>query len=140
MNQSVGRPAPAMDRDSRPWWEALARHELVVQRCTSCAAWRFPPRAICNRCASFDWSWEPAAGRGEIVSWIVNHHSFGPAFESPYVVVTVRLAEQHDLLMIGSFRGDPDSLAVGMAVSAVFDDAVDDDGAPFTVLAWTAAD
>ena len=26
------RPVPHPDRDSRPWWDALARHELLLQR------------------------------------------------------------------------------------------------------------
>ena len=38
------------DRDSAEWWEALRRHELVIQRCDDCGAWRWPPRAICGEC------------------------------------------------------------------------------------------
>jgi uncharacterized protein len=116
------RPAPSVDRDSSPWWEAIARHEFVLQRCTSCETWRWPTRAICNRCASFDWQWEAASGRGTIASWVVTHHAFLPGFEAPYAVVTVRLDEQDDILMIGSLDdgpGDP-RLAIGAPVSVQF--------------------
>jgi uncharacterized OB-fold protein len=132
----TARPAPAVDRDSRPWWEALARHELVLQRCSACRAWRWPPRAICNRCGSFDWEWEAPSGRGSVASWIVNHHRFSEAFSSPYAVVTVRLEDQADLLLPGSFTGPPDWLCIGLEVEAAFDDAVDEDGRPFTLLTW----
>ena len=132
------RPAPAVDRDSRPWWDALARHELVLQRCSACRAWRWPARAICNRCASFDWEWEPPSGRGSVASWIVNHHPFSEAFASPYAVVTVRLEDQADLLLPGSFTGPLDRLRIGLEVEADFDDvdAVDEAGQRFTLLTW----
>jgi uncharacterized protein len=131
---------PIVDRDSRPWWEALARHELVLQRCDACAAWRWPARAICGRCGSFAWSWQPISGRGEIVSWVVNHHAFSTAFPSPYAVVTVRLAEQDDVALLGSWQADVAVLRIGLAVVARFDDVdVPDGDPPVTLLAWTPA-
>jgi uncharacterized OB-fold protein len=125
-------PLPHPDRDSARWWEALARHELVFQRCARCRAWRFPPRAVCNRCGSFDFGWEAASGDGTVASWVVNHHAFSDDFTTPYVVLTVRLAEQDDLLVIGSYRGVPDRVTAGMPVRAIFDDVAE--GA--TLLAW----
>lgn len=134
---AVERPLPAKERDSQPWWDALARHEMVLQRCSGCELWRWPPRDICNRCGSFDWSWQPISGRGEIVSWIVNHHSFNEAFQSPYVVLAVAVAEQDDIVMYGSWsgRGDGSDLRVGLAVQADFDDVTTGDD-PVTLLRW----
>ena len=43
-----------------------------------------------------------------IASWIVTHHAFLPGFEAPYVVLTVRLAEQDDLLLPGGYDGPAD--------------------------------
>lgn len=113
-----------MDRDSAPWWEALQSHEFMLQRCESCAAWRWPARAICNRCSSFDWKWHPVSGEATVASWVVTHHAFMPGFEAPYAVLTVRLAEQDDLLLIGSFDGPADDpgLRIGAAVTATYDD------------------
>ena len=128
----TSRPLPHPDRDSAPWWDALARHELVLQRCARCRAWRFPQRAVCNRCASFDFEWEAASGDGTVASWVVNHHAFSDDFTTPYVVLTVRLAEQHDMLVIGSYRGAADEIATGMPVRAVFDDVADG----VTLLSW----
>ena len=90
------------DRDSRPWWAALDDGELLFQRCDQCDAWRWPPRAACNRCGSFASRWEAASGRGTVASWIVNRHAFGAAPSSPYVVLLVRLEEQDDVQNVHS--------------------------------------
>jgi uncharacterized OB-fold protein len=135
------RPVPHPDRDSAPWWDALARHEFVLQRCTECRAWRFPPRAICNRCGSFGYEWEPASGHGTVTSWVVNHHAFSADFTPPYAVVTVRLDEQDDVLLIGSYQGSIERLRTGLPVRAVFEDVVGEGGADNasgrgTLLSW----
>lgn len=129
-------PRPGMDRDSKEWWGALGRHELVLQQCSACRAWRWPCRAICNRCASFDWQWSRPSGRGEVASWIVNHHRFSESWTSPYAVVTVRLAEQDDILIPGSFDGPIRALSMRLAVTAGFDDVDVPDGESFTLLTW----
>ena len=131
------RPLPHPDRDSQPWWDALARHELRFQRCTACGTWRWPPRAICGRCGSLEWSFVAASGTGTIASWIVNRHGFGGAFPLPSTAILVRLAEQDDLLLPGGWAGaaDGSDLAMGMEVRVGFDD-VDDEVA---ILRWEAA-
>lgn len=135
---SAERVSPQADRDSQPWWEALARHEFVLQRCASCRAWRWPARAICNRCHAFDWAWEAASGEGSIASWIVTHHAFLPGFTAPYAVLTVRLAEQDDLLLPGSYAGAADDprLRIDARVRVGFDDLAGADPAR-ALLCWT---
>ena len=113
------RPLPHPDRDSRPWWDLLARHELLLQQCATCGAWR----------------WAPLSGRGTVASWIVNHHAFSTDFPSPYAVVLVRLAEQDDCKLIGSFAGAIESLRPGLEVRAAFDDV----DAGVTLLRWEPA-
>lgn len=121
---------PGADRDSTPWWEALARHELVHQRCDDCGRWRWPPRAMCGDCASFAWSWQPVSGDGTVVSHIRTHHSFLPGIEAPYSTVFVALAEQDDVVLVGFWQGEAEP-AVGQAVRARF---VERDGE--TLLGW----
>ena len=128
----IQRLVPNPDRDSADWWEALARHEFVLQRCDACQAWRWPPREICNRCGSFDYTWTPVSGRGTIASWVVNQRAFLPGFEIPYVVVNVRLDEQDDCKLIGSWRGSIDALRGDLPVRAVFDDVTDG----VTLISW----
>jgi uncharacterized OB-fold protein len=125
-----------MDRDSRPWWEALGRHELVLQRCADCSAWRWPAREMCGRCGSFSWTWQPLSGRGTLNSWIVNHHQFSADLPSPYVVATVRLDEQEDLLLLGGFDDAGGPPVIDAPVVAGFLDARSAEGEPFTLLVW----
>jgi uncharacterized OB-fold protein len=129
---------PAPDRDSRPWWEALARHELLLQRCDGCGCSRWPARAVCNRCGSLDWRWCGASGEAVVASWIVTHHAFSPAWPTPYVVVLARLDEQDDLLVPGAFAGavDAPELAVGRPLVAEYEDVRVADGGAFTLLRW----
>src|SRR6267378_195049 len=44
-----GLPAPKAQRDGMDagFWEALRRHELVVQRCKRCKTFQFGPEWIC---------------------------------------------------------------------------------------------
>jgi uncharacterized protein len=124
------------DLDSAPWWEALARHELLVQQCDDCAIRRWPARALCNRCGSLAWSWTHASGNGTLASWIVNRHTFRDDFPAPYVVLLVALAEQDDILVPGGYDGPPDGhdLAVGLPLVVGFEDT--EDG---TRLRWKRA-
>jgi len=137
------RARPFVERDSADWWAALARHELVLPRCSACAAWRWPPRAMCGRCGSLDWAFAPASGQGTVASWVVNRHGFGGAFPLPSTVLLVRLAEQDDLLLPGGWAGAPDGtdLMMGTAVVAGFDDvAADEGGGAVTLLSWRPSD
>ena len=115
---------PGADRDSQPWWDGLARHELPLQTCAACGARRWPPRDICGRCGSLEWRWEAASGRATLASWIVNHHLFDPRWRSPFVVVLARLAEGEDILVPGGWAGPDggDGLSIGSPVVAGFDD------------------
>ena len=115
------------DRDGRRYWEAAQEGRLEIQRCSECGTWRWPARAICNRCHSFEATWEVASGRGRIVSWVVTHQPFAPAFRDrlPYVVASVALEEQADVVLLGNLLGGAprDGLPV-RAVFPVFEDGV----------------
>ena len=115
------RPVPFPDRDSLPWWEAIARHEFIQQRCTDCGAFRWPPRAMCSECESFTSSWEPVAATGTIVSFICTHHSFLASMPAPYYTVFVSLDAQADIVMPGSWHAELAPL-MEMRVKVVYDD------------------
>ena len=73
-----------------------------------------------------------------MASWIVNHHPFGDAFPSPYVVVTGRLDEQDDILIPGGYAGPPDGtgLVMGAPLTAGYEDVEGEDGRVWTVVRW----
>lgn len=81
--------------EERAQWEALQNGQIVFQRCRLCRhAWT-PPRSECPRCLGAEWGWEPASGRGELVSWVVYHRAFHAELKDlvPYTVALVELTE-----------------------------------------------
>jgi uncharacterized OB-fold protein len=129
-----GIEVPQPDVDSAPFWEAVGQHRLVVQQCDDCRGLRFPTLPVCPRCGSMKTSWADVSGRGRVLSWVVTHQVFHPAFAArvPYTILLVQLDEQHGLLMYGNLRPEGAEVTPGMAVDAVFEDA---EG--FTLVQWT---
>jgi len=107
MSDADGLPLPHADRDSGPFWQALREGELRLPQCLACESLRFPPRAVCNRCASFDTKWVALSGRGTIASWVRTHQVFAPGYRDkvPYWNVQVTLVEQADIQLIGGWAG-----------------------------------
>lgn len=88
-------PLPTVTPLTEPYWSGLAEGELRYQRCRSCGHAWLPAREECPRCLADAWEWTPAGGRGRIVSWVVYHQAFHPAFAErlPYNVAVVELDE-----------------------------------------------
>ena len=129
---------PDLDGDTTPFWEATARHELVVQRCDGCHRLRFPPRPMCPWCQSFESSWSVMSGRATIWSFVVPHPPLLPAYAelAPYNVIVVALDEDPTIRMVGNLVAAPDAainsvdpatIEIGAPVEVVFEEA---DGAP----------
>lgn len=92
-------PKPDLTEISRPYWDALRDGHLVFQRCDCGHAW-LPARCLCPSCLQPSARWERAKGTGRLVSWVVYHTAYHPAFESrlPYNVALVQLDEGPRLL------------------------------------------
>ncbi|MFD9880579.1 bifunctional MaoC family dehydratase N-terminal/OB-fold nucleic acid binding domain-containing protein [Streptomyces alboflavus] len=128
------RPRPVINRDNAGFWEGVARHRLLIQRCGSCARLRFPWLPGCNACGSPDWDTVEASGEGTVFSYVVMHHPPFPAFTTPdratdtagpYAVVLVELAE--GVRIISQVVGvGHDRVRIGMPVRLEFQ-RVDED-------------
>ncbi len=115
-------------RDDAPWWEALRRHELLIQRCAACGTWRHPPSPLCPACQATAVRWERASGRGRVFSWTIVHHAVHPALVGhvPYNVVLVELPDAGGVRLITNLVDvAPAELAVGLEVEVVFEDLPD---------------
>ncbi|MEU9026041.1 OB-fold domain-containing protein [Streptomyces sp. NPDC048383] len=113
------RPRPVINRDNRGFWDGVAQHRLLIQRCTGCATLRFPWLPGCNACACPDWDTVEAAGVGTVFSYVVMHHPPFPAFAPPYAVALVELAE--GVRMVSNITGVPyDKVRIGMPVRLEF--------------------
>ncbi len=92
---AILQPLPIITPDSAPFWDGCRRGQLLLQRCTSCESWRYPPVLVCSRCGSLESRWLPVSRRGTIHSFVVYHRAFHPAYtgEISYAVALVDLAE-----------------------------------------------
>ena len=119
----VQRPRIEATEYSQAFWDAAARGELVVQRCSDCGSLRHYPQPLCPACTSAEYDWAPLSGRGVIYSYTVSHRAFHPAWKehAPYVLATIEL--QEGIRMITDLLGvDPASVAIGQAVEVEFVD------------------
>jgi uncharacterized OB-fold protein len=118
-------PPPAVNPETRPFWEATAEGRLLLRRCLDCRSVIWYPRTMCPQCASLRTEWFEAAGRGRIYSYTVNHRGEG-AYQgsAPFVLAYVELAEG-PRMMTNIVGVDPAELAVGLPVEVVFHDTGD---------------
>jgi uncharacterized OB-fold protein len=99
---------PVPDRDSAPYWAALAEGSFELQHCRGCGHWTWPARPICSGCHGEHLTWEPVRGTGTVHSWIVTHQVYAPGLAElvPYTTVLVRIDEQDDILIPGRLVSD----------------------------------
>lgn len=126
-----GRAIPVPCEITKPYWEAAKRHVLVMQKCSNCGYYNYPPKPICERCNSERVSFEPVSGLGKIYSYTIMNVSRVPSFEIPYMNIVVELEEQAGLLIITNLLdSDPQKVKLGSPVEVVFEEISDNVSLP----------
>jgi uncharacterized protein len=123
-NPSIATPpAPIPNADSREFWEAAARNELLLRHCTACGKPHFPPRHLCPHCWSEQLDWARSTGKAVVYSFTVMHRAPTPDFVGrvPYVVALVDLAEG-PRMMANIVGDDALATAVGDRVSVCYEE------------------
>ncbi|MCA1834657.1 MAG: Zn-ribbon domain-containing OB-fold protein [Actinomycetota bacterium] len=127
-------PLPQPDQETRFFWDACARKELMILRCNACHLYIHPPRPACRRCGSTDVGPARVSGRGVIHSYTVTAQPV-PGYEPPFTVVLVDLEEQEGLRLVSQIVDvEPQDVRIGMPVEVTFRQASDDVWLPF--FAW----
>ena len=118
--ERAGRPRPVVNRDNAGFWEGVAAGELRFQRCDDCGTARFPWLPGCNNCGSARWTAQAAGGAGTVYSSVVVHHPLPAAFDRPYAVALVELAE--GVRIVSNVVGvEPGRVRIGMPVRLTFE-------------------
>jgi hypothetical protein len=134
----TGKPRPDMnDAATAPYWQAAARHELILPRCEGCGLVFFPPRDACPGCWGGELSWQTMSGRGTVWTFTEVHVPFYDdtwADDVPYVVAVIELDEGPRLLA-NITDTDMDRLSVGDRVEVVFEDRTEGVSLPMFRLA-----
>lgn len=108
-------PQPHMGLYDETMWQSVRDHRMSLQKCSECGTFRYPPGPCCPKCLSDRHEWTAISGDAKIVSWVVFHKKYLPAYPAPYNVIAVRLAEGP--VMVSNLEGtQPDHSSIGAAV------------------------
>jgi uncharacterized OB-fold protein len=121
VTDAAPRQLPALEADSRFFWEAAAQGRLAIQRC-ACGRYQHPPLPRCTLCGSEALATEPVSGRARVASFTVNHQPWRPGLPVPYVFAAVELEEQAQLHVFTNIIGcPPDEVTIGLPVEVQFE-------------------
>ena len=88
----------------------------------TCTTLVHPPVPICPACRSTEWEPTVVSGRGSVIGFTVNQHPWHPAFEPPYDIAVVALAEDPSVRLTTNVVGcDPADVHVGQEVVVRFE-------------------
>ena len=124
MNMTAdAKPLPEPTALAQPFWTALKRRELRLQRCTACGNFRHPPKIVCPRCHDRKFSWDRVEPVGTLYSFTIVHRAPIPAFQAdvPYAVGLVDIAGT-GVRLLSTLEVALERIAVGMALEVRFDD------------------
>lgn len=116
-------PLPTPDEDSEPFWAACRAGHLAAQRCPGCGRFRWPPMEFCPFCHVRGGDWTTLSGTGTVVSFVIAHRAFDPAFEGrvPYAIAHVALDGADGVTIVANLETNPvESVTVGQRVAVEF--------------------
>lgn len=130
------KPLPVPTPLAAPFWEALRKEELKLQRCADCERYNHPPKIICPKCHGKRFRWEAVAPRGTVYSYTIVHRAPVPAFreEVPYAVALVDI-DGTGVRLLASLEVPHDDIRIGMPVEVAFDKVADE----FTLFRFRVA-
>jgi acetyl-CoA acetyltransferase/uncharacterized OB-fold protein len=123
---ALQRPLPQLTPANEWFWTSGADGTLRVQGCRDCGALVHPPAPICPACRSRAWEPRPVSGLGTVVGCTVNEHQWHPAFEPPYAIANVALAEDPTVRLTTNVTGcPPEDVHIGQRVAVRFEPCED---------------
>jgi hypothetical protein len=121
-------PAPAVNAENKPFFDAASQGKLLLKKCAACGAHHHYPRALCPHCFSERTEWVEARGGGTIYSYSVLRRGV----PVPYCIAYVTL-EEGVTLLTNIVDCDLDGVRIGQKVKVVFKPS--DGGAPVPMFA-----
>lgn len=123
MSEQLPVKAPHPNVETQRFWDGTAEGRIDLAKCNSCGFIPWYPRLICPDCQSTDMSWQTMSGTGTVYSFSVTRAGGGRAWREhlPFVVAYVQL-DEGPIMMTNIVECDPETVEVGMAVTAVFHD------------------
>ena len=115
------RPAPTPTNITQPFWEAVNKHRLLLQRDPETGKCQFYPRAINIYSGKRNLEWIEASGKGKVYSFTETHVPFR-GFEGmePYLIACVELDEGVRLMSL-LHKCTAGEVRIGMRVRLAWD-------------------
>jgi len=128
----VNQHRPEIDGATRTFWAAAAEGRLLGSRCRDCGDLTSHPRGFCPSCWSDDVEDVDLSGRATLHTYSVVRANPMPPFVDlvPYVAAIVELSEGPRLAtrLVDVDPDDPDGIAIGMALTARFEETAPGEG------------
>lgn len=123
------RPIPEPTPVSRPFWDGLAQHRILVQFSPSLQRYVFYPRTLAPGTLADDLEWREIDGAGTLYTFTIARRPTGPpwADATPQLLAVVQwdVGPKISTELVGFNTQDPRDLAairIGMRVRPVFYD------------------
>ena len=139
MSTDLPAPAPPVNPETKPFWDATSEGRLLLKRCLDCGSVIWYPRAICPDCASLRTEWFQASGRGHVYSYTVNHRTEGAYKDAAPLVLAYVQLDEGPRMMTNIVEADAAALAIGLPVEVTFHDTGEGSALPRFRPAATAA-
>ena len=128
---------PSLTPHSTPFFTAGT---IQIQCCEDCNHAQHPPDDICYACQGRNLSFRAMPGTGRVESKAIVRHAVHPALADriPYVIAIVSVDGAPGCSVPGNVVDcDPEDVAIGQKVRAVFEEAVDpDSGTALRIPQW----
>jgi uncharacterized OB-fold protein len=113
---------PPDDELTRPFWDAVARSELRLPRCSVCGRWQWYPDPAGTDCAGGRLEWVEVATTGRVHTLTTVRRAFLPdgRDDPPFVVGFVELDGVDGVRLVANLDDDPKP-SIGARVRARFD-------------------
>jgi hypothetical protein len=112
---------------TRPFWDALGRHTVLIQYSPSSDQYVFYPRALAPGTLADDLEWRVISGLGTLYTFTISDRPTAPPWADslPQLLAVVEW-DEGPRLSTEMVNVDPGDLFVGMRVKPVFCDYPDD--------------
>ncbi|MHB8279009.1 MAG: Zn-ribbon domain-containing OB-fold protein [Candidatus Humimicrobiaceae bacterium] len=117
------KPLPEIRPETKEYWEAAKKHELLLQKCKSCGQVIYFPRIICYRCLSEELRWFKSSGYGAVYSFTIIRQAAYKGFELdvPYVYAIIDL-DDNARMISNIINIELIKIKIGMRVKVTFED------------------
>lgn len=118
------KPVPAKEANDTEFWDFVDQKKLMLQYCTTCSRWQYPPAANCAQCGSKDnIQWKETSGRGRIQGYCVQYDTRVVVLKAdqPLNTAVIELEEEPLIKFFSHLPGTPpDEVPVGAPVRLIF--------------------